>query len=225
LIDDDPEHVSPEPEAHRFEAITTAQDWAAVIGRTTSTARARDYEDKARSLIKAGVMNALRNERFADAAALLDKGKSLARASGRLADSSDIARKAFDVISAPDNPWVVFGAVAISLASQLARNHEQEMKAIPEIARSGWKQGRMERKAARNGHPDRKPLFTLHLPFGRKIPVHFRFRLHFPAHAPATRDPEALALSIFSDEKLIRALRKEGIDVSYGPPDFPVRPA
>jgi hypothetical protein len=198
-----------------------APDWASIFGApdyTTlitpkRTVVSREYEVKVKSLLKAGVIGSLNNQNFTDAAALLHYGPAFAVATGQLAEADERARQAIDVITSPTNPYAIFLLTAMPLISQLLRNHEPELREVP----GRFRNRKMRRKQARkNPPPDQgKPRFTIHLPFGKTIPIrvsaNFKIGKLLLGFKAQTEEPNQLAYKVFSDPKVVTALEKQGI--------------
>jgi hypothetical protein len=182
--------------------------------KKTRTPTQKEYEARCASFLKAGVIGALNTGNMPDAAALLDLGPQFAQATGVLADADERARKAIDLLTSPNSPIAMFALTALPLISQLMRNHEPQIKAAPDT----WRAARAARKAAKAGGPPvakTEPAFTLHLPFGRKIPVRLTTRIKvgklLSGFRSQTSDPRELTFKVFSDPKIVKALADQGI--------------
>jgi hypothetical protein len=207
--DDDQPHTD-----NDYEAVFGAPDYASWV-KVERTQRAREYEKKTNSVLKALTLAAFRNGQLADGATLVHHGPNFSRTLGDLTDVSDNAAKMIDVLTAPDNPWIIFTVTALPFALQFLRNHEREAQNVQKT----WKQARAERKRAkREGTlpPREGTPITVKGPFGRK----FTFHVHFPrpsafllAFKAQTREPVDLAREVLSDEGLRRALDKHGIKI------------
>jgi hypothetical protein len=204
--DDDPDYAS----------LFDAPDYAKLIRGGTQTTVSKEYADKIRSLLKAGVLGTLRSGNIPDAATLLHYGPEFASATGELAASSERTRKLIDLITAPDAPVLLFTVVAVSMVFQLARNHEKELSAASMTRR----EQRTARKQARKDGTPKPPArgITIKLPFGKSFTIGVRFRFPIAKALAAsiraqTHDPADLATKVFSDPKLIAELRKQGIPV------------
>lgn len=213
---DDSEYQPPPPDEDTTEEYTSlfdAPDYATFV-KPEQTKRSKDYEQKVKSVLKATALAAFRNGYVADGATILHYGPSFAKTCGDLTDVSDGAAKAIDMITTPDNPWVVFAFAAIPFAFQFVRNHEQTAEQVQQ----GWRAARKERKAAkargeiplkREGTP-----IQIKLPFGKQ----FTIRVHLPRPASfvkafhaQTHDPRTLTHHVLSDVKLRRVLEEQGI--------------
>lgn len=196
--------------------ILSAPDYSSFVKVTTSRV-AKEYEQKVQSLFKAGFFGALRNENLRDAALYIHFGPNVASTAGALAEKDDRVARAIDMITAPDNPYVAFGMAVVGFAAQFARNHEEELRQIPTIAKQSRAERRAQKKAARENGEDSTPnRIHVKLPFGRTLS--FGIKLRFRAFRKLagfwrfqTHNPDELVQQVFSDEKLIKALAKENI--------------
>ncbi len=200
--------------SNSYSAIFDAPDYSSFV-KQPKTATSREYELKARSMIKSGVMFSLQHGNAADAAAFLHYGPNLASAAGHFADSSEHARKMIDMITAPDNPTVIFALAALTLTSQLLRNRESLLAQLPEER----KLARAQRKAERANEKATPPRLSVRVPFTRKqIPIRFRFRFSFTGMLRSqTKDPNQLVQDVFTDENLVKELAKQNIRVTVRP--------
>lgn len=218
-MSDNDDYATPPPDddddesARNYESIFEAPDYAMFI-KHEQTARGKEYEDKVKSMLKAVALTAFRNGNVVDGATVLHFGSSFAKAAGDLTDTSDNAAKAIDLLTAPDNPWVAFLAIGVPFAMQFFRNHEREAEVIGKT----FKQRRQERKRAKaEGLTPPKEKQGTPITVGRGR-FKFTFRLHVPSPGivlnvfrSQTHDPRQLAHDILSDEKLRKALAKQGI--------------
>jgi hypothetical protein len=205
-----------ERSASNYDALLT-DDYTQIIKGTRSKV-AKEYESKVKSLLKTGALGALRTGNLPDAAAIFRFGPEFSAAAGDLAVVSDSAAKAIDLLTAPDNPYVVFALTALSFGGQIFRNHEP---AVTQVTMA-----RRQMKKYRKEHPEefaqkkkeQKKNVTVSLPFGRKL----QFRVGFKVNPFAslrfivrgrTSEPSDLVTTVFSDGKLIAALKKQGIDI------------
>ena len=188
--------------------------------RRPKTRIATEYEKKTAAALNAAMrFTAARPETITDAAAIIAYGDSFAAATGELAEHNERTRKAIDLILTPESPYLMFLIAAIPLFSQLARNHETQLSTIP--ARFS-RDGRRQRKAIRIVQKPNRPGITVKIPLLRKqfkIPVSFRLNLGF--FRASTVDPNALAVGVFSNEKVMKALSKRGIEIAW--PKVPSR--
>lgn len=191
-----------------WRSIFDAPDFTSLV-RPAQTANAKAHSAKIKSMLKSGVIGCINIGDFPDAAAILSFGPPFADAGGQLADADKRAAKAIDVLTAPGNPYVMFAMTTIPLISQLFRNHEQTIAAIPETRR----QARLRRKAMADARKVEKPRFTIRM-MGREWPIRFRtpqFGKVLSGFKANTRDPETLTLSVFTDPRVVKALEKQGI--------------
>ena len=198
-----------EPELDGWQIIFGAADYTTLI-KPKSTVVSRTYRDKTYSVLKAATVGSINSGNMADAATFIHHGPSFGIAVGQLADADERARKAIDFLTSPSNPYVVFLMTAIPLISQLVRNHEEALSAIPQ----NIKMGRRQRKAMRSAQKDVPPRFTMHL-FGRDIPVRWNPRVKplafLKGFRSQTNDPGDLTNHVFEDPKLLKALADQGI--------------
>ena len=169
------------------------------------------------------MIGAFKRNNLPDAAALLQNGPAFARAVGDAADENDRVRGIVDMITAPDSAMVALAITAFALGSQLVRNHQEQAEHVAEQVKTSWKERReMKRRIARGEvipegrTPAEKPRVTIRLPFGKS--VSFGFRIRVPGIGGIIRGvlgsaipPKNLVYSVFSDDKLIMELRKQGI--------------
>ena len=215
-VNDDDYAAPPSDDNRTYSTIFDAPDYASFI-KKDQTAKSKEYEQKVASMLKALSLGAFKSGNIPDGAAILHHGKSFSKAAGDLTDVSDKAQHAIDILTAPDNPWFVFVTMAMPFFMQLARNHEREAAQV----RMGWKESRRERKRAKaEGLLPPKPQgtpITFKGPFGKKFTFHVRlgkplFLLN--VFRAQTKDPVDLVTEVMSDEKLRKALAKEGITVT-----------
>jgi hypothetical protein len=200
-----------------WRSIFDAPDFTALV-KPAQTHKAKEYSEKVKSVLKSGMVGAINVGDFPDAATILHYGPAFADATGQLADGSEWAAKAVDVITSPGNPVMLFAMTAIPFGAQLFRNHEDLIKNIPETRRNM----RLRRKAMATAHKAEPPRFTIRA-FGRAWPVRFntpKIGKMLAGFKSQTRDPEQLTYKVFTDPAVIRALRKQGI-VLVNPNDPP----
>lgn len=217
FVDDDDYSAPPPNDDNRsYSTIFDAPDYASFV-KKDQTAKSKEYEQKVASMLKALALGAFKSGDIPDGAAILHHGKSFSKAAGDLTDVSEKAQHAIDILTAPDNPWFVFATMALPFAMQIARNHEKTAAQV----RVGWREARRERKRMKaegllppksEGTP-----ITIKGPFGKKFT--FRVRLGKPlfilnVFRSQTKDPVDLVTEVMSDEKLRKALAKEGITVT-----------
>ena len=215
---DNDNYASPpddDADTRNYESIFEAPDYAMFV-KHDQTARGKEYEEKVKSMLKAVSLTAFRNGNVIDGATVLHYGSSFAKAAGDLTDTSDGAAKAIDILTAPDNPWIAFAAVAIPFGLQFFRNHEREA----EVIGKSFRQRRQERKRMKaEGLTPPKEKTGTPITIGRGR-FKFTVRMHVPSPAVVlnvfrsqTHDPRQLAHDILSDEKLRKALAKQGITI------------
>jgi len=205
------EHKADDEPPHEWQAIFDAPDLTQLLNPKGGP-KAAEYTKKINSVLKAGFLSFVNGGNFPDAAAILQYGPTFAKAGGTLAESSDTAAKAIDVLTSPSNPVAMFAIAALTLGGQLWRNHEKELAEVPTTIR----ERRARKKAMRAaGAPPPQPQFTIKL--GRwQIPVRFRFR---PASVLAngvryqTQDPMLLTAQVFGDPDVAKLLDKMGFKV------------
>jgi hypothetical protein len=192
-----------------WESLWNAPDYASLI--TTRQSRiAREYTIKCNSILKALALASINAGDFPDAAALLHHGPPWTHATGQLADESDTVKRTIDLITSPSSPVVMFAITSIALVAQIMRNHETQIKQIPETR----KQARLQRKAMAGARKAEPPRFTIKV-LGRQWPIRFRTRIKlskfFAGFRAQTVEPQDLTIRVFSDPKLLAALEKQGI--------------
>lgn len=213
--DDAPPNGYHEPD---YQALFDAPDFTALL-RPASSRVAKEYTQKTNSVLKALLVGSLNAGDFPDAAAILRHGPGFAAATGQLADASDRAKALIDMATSPASPATMFVMTAIPLIGQIIRNHEAQIAQIPETRR----QRRAMRKAVVQAKAEREPRFTIKM-FGRQWPVYTSFKMPkwskvFAGFRTQTQEPDMLAMQVFTDPKVIDALRKMGVNlVSHEPP-------
>jgi hypothetical protein len=190
-------------------AIFNAPDYASML-KHTSSASAKEYTAKINAMLKTGVVASIRSGNEADAAAILHFGPGFAEAMGDLTDISDKTKKFLDILTAPESPVVAVLFTAIPMAMQLMRNHERQIEQVS-MSRKEMRQARKEAKA--RGETIEKQGVQVKLPFGRSITLPIRVKLNLWSNTKAifqaqTYAPEDLTKQVFSDDKVIAALRK-----------------
>lgn len=194
-------------ESANWQAILDAPDYLTLLkGRKTPTAA--DYEKKVQSVLKEVVkfrLGAGTPSGLADVAAVLAMGPDLAERAGILADADERAKKTLDILTAPDNPWLMFAFAGIPLICQLFRNHEDQLKKVP----GQVKKTRAERKAARAARP--RPVIHIGK---REIRLPFRLSVHFGFLRQSTYDPQYLVNQVMGSDKVRTALyKKYGVQI------------
>jgi len=197
-----------------YDALIDAPDYSTLVKGTRSRT-AREYELKVKSILKAGAMGSLRHGNLPDAATFFRHGPALSAAAGDMADVSDQTRRAIDMLTAPDNPYVMFAVAALPMIAQLWRNHQPQIEQL-QATRRQMRKYRKEHPEEFQRPEDKRKNVELTLPFGRKVSFRVGLKrnplkgLRFAIHTQ-TRDPGELVTMVFSDEKLVAALRKQGI--------------
>lgn len=200
------------PKLPNWQAILDAPEYTSLLkGRPSQ--EAREYQDRVNSILKetlkyrlgAGTITGL-----ADVSAILAYGPDFAERAGMLAAYDDKAKKALDMLTAPDNPWVLFAFAAIPLIGQLLRNHDEDVTRI----RRGWsKEARAERKAQKETQAA-KPKAKIRL-FKREITVPFRFKIKLSLFRPNSTDPQVLINQVMGSDKVRKALHdKYGVKIA-----------
>jgi hypothetical protein len=211
--DDDSEAME---EEHDYSALFDAPSYSQFI-KTAPNSKAKTYEKRVQSMMKAGMVASLNNHQWPDAATFLKHGPGFATAAGNLAAEDARAAAIVEMLTAPDSPYVMFFMVAIPMIAQLTRNHQPELR---EVGRT-FREKRSDRKQARLSGASRprasKPPITVHI-FKRefKIPIRFRVRLPnfrnvFKAFLAPTQYPDEIAAEVFNDPSVVKALHKMGV--------------
>ena len=171
------------------------------------TANARDYEKRVASLVKTIAFARMQSTGgLPDAAALIYHGQNFASAAGMLADADKHAAKMIDIITSPENPYVAFAIAGLPLVAQLMRNHEAQLEKLP----SRVKMTRAQRKALKAANP--RPSAEITIPIiKKKLKVKIPFKLNLGILRTQSTDPGTLVNTVFSDDKVRRELRKQGI--------------
>lgn len=181
------------------------------------TARAKEYRGKVNSLLNAALQLRLADPNgLPDVSAILQRGPATALRAGALADDNDGFRKALDIITAPDNPAVMFAFAVIPLVTQLLRNHEDGVKDLREKRATRRNMTGAERKAARETAKANRPRVEFKL-FGRtwRLPLRkFRLNLGGMLHVN-TVAPEYLVSEVIGDPK-VRAELSKRFGVKWG---------
>ena len=214
-IDDDEQDDEFEGSEHDYSTLFDAPSYSEFI-KTAPNSRARSYERRVQSMMKAGLVMSLNNHQWPDAATFLKHGPGFAKAAGNLAAEDARAAALVEMLTAPDSPYIMFAMVALPFIAQLVRNHQPDIKQ----AGATWRERRAERKQAKlSGAKPRAtaPPITVHL-FKRefKIPIRLRLKLPnlkniFKAFLAPTQFPNEIAAEVFNDESVVKALHKMGI--------------
>jgi hypothetical protein len=187
--------------------------------KPAQTAKAKEYSAKVKSMLKSGTVAAIKVEDFPDAAAILAYGPGFADACGQMADQSDWAEKAIDILTSPASAPLTFALTASTFLMQLARNHEHTFQELPN-ARRNAKLRKQAMKDARKAEP---PRFKIRI-FGREWGIRYqpknRFKGIFGAFRAQTQEPTALTYNVFTDPRVLAMLKKQGI-VLVAPNDSP----
>lgn len=198
-----------------FSNLFDAPDYSSFI-KTKPNSKAKSYEARIASLMKAGLVGSLNAGNFPDAATFLKHGPGFAKATGNLAAEDARIAGIVDMITAPESPYVMFALVAIPLVSQLMRNHKTEINE----AGSTFKQKRAQRKAEKKAgirQPSTVKPITFKL-FRREITVPIRIRFKFPsvknafkAFLAPTQHPVQITKEVLGDPRVQAELRKMGL--------------
>lgn len=173
------------------------------------SAKAKAYERKVHSVLTGALKWTIKTPQgLPDAAAIIAYGDGFAAAAGDLADASERAAKVIDFITAPDNPALVFALMSVQLGSQLIRNHQDQLQAIPAAVQNRKTTTKAERKAAR----DAKPGINIKIPFIKKT-FKLRVALHMGFLTAQSVDPHALTEGVFSNPSIVKQLEKQGIHI------------
>lgn len=200
------------PKLPNWQAILDAPEYTSLL-KGRPSAEAREYEQRVNSILKevlkyrlgAGTITSL-----ADVSAILAYGPDFAERTGVLAAHDERAKKAVDMLTAPDNPWVLFAFAAIPLIGQFLRNHDEDVTRI----RRGWsKEARAERKAQKEALAAKpKPKVRL---FKREITLPFRFRIKLSLFRPNSVEPQILINQVMGSDKVRKAIRdKYGVSIA-----------
>lgn len=227
LFDDDETGAS----FSNYEALFDVPDFATLI-RGTRSSTAREYETRVKSAFKTVAINALRHNNLADAAAVFEYGPAFSAAAGDLSDKSEKTRQMIDILTSPENPYVALVMIALPFAAQLFRNHQpviQQVTATRKQMRKLRKLQRQDPEGFAKAYPNFPPPETrepknveVKLPFGRKLSFRVALKINpirvlgFAYHTQ-THDPDELVNRVFSDPKLIAALKKQRINIVQTP--------
>jgi hypothetical protein len=207
-----------------FSNLFDAPSYSSFI-KTAPNSKAKSYEARVASLMKAGMIMSLNNGLYPDAATFLKHGPGFSKAAGNLAASDARAAAIVDMLTAPESPYVMFAMVALPMVSQLFRNHQSEVQQVG----ATMKERRAERKRNKRAGvvPPRKPPITVHL-FRREIKLPIRVNLRMPrlqnvfkAFLTPTQHPQHIAAEVFSDPAVVKALHSLGLFPREAPADEP----
>jgi hypothetical protein len=177
------------------------------------TSIAREYEKKTEAALNSVMRFCAQNPRtVADAAAIIAYGDNFASAVGEVAEVNRRTRQMIDLILSPESPWLALAIAGIPMATQLLRNHETAVSNIPQTFKN--RPSKEQRKAVKAEAKANRPKVAFKL-FKREIKITLPFRLKFNFVMSQTVEPEALTKAVFSNEQVVKALKKRGIDVAY----------
>jgi hypothetical protein len=198
-----------------FSNLFDAPDYSSFI-KTKPNTKAKSYEVRIASLMKAGLVGSLNAQQYPDAATFLKHGPGFAKATGNLAAEDARIASIVDMITAPESPYIMFALVAIPLVSQLMRNHRSEINE----AGATFKQKRAQRKAEKRAgikQPSTVKPIKLKI-FRREITIPIRIRFKFPslrnafkAFLAPTQHPQQITQEVLGDPRVQSELRKMGI--------------
>lgn len=200
---------------HDFSNLFDAPDYSSFI-KTKPNSKAKSYEAKVASLMKAGLIGSLNAQQYPDAATFLKHGPGFAKATANLAVEDARIASIVDMITAPESPYVMFALVAVPLISQLARNHRSEINEAGATFKQKRAQRKAEKKAGIRQPSTIKPIkFKL---FKREITVPIRVRFKFPslrnafrAFLAPTQHPVQITNEVLGDPRVQAELRKMGL--------------
>ncbi len=177
------------------------------------TATAREYEHKAESALNAVMRFCAQNPKTVpDAAAIIAYGDNFAAAVGEVAEINAKTRKMIDLILTPESPWLALAIAGIPMFTQIMRNHQTSLEQVPR--QFGNREQRKAAKAERKAQRASQPKFTVKM-FGREIGIRVPIRPNLKFFVSQTVEPDALANAVFSNEQVVKALKKRGIDVAW----------
>jgi hypothetical protein len=180
------------------------------------TAIAREYEHKAESALNAVMRFCAQNPKTVpDAAAIIAYGDNFAAAVGEVAEINPKTRRMIDLILTPESPWLALAIAGIPLATQLMRNHQESLATIP--SRFGSREQRKAAKAERKASKASQPKFTFKI-LGKQIGIRIPLKFKLGILTSQTVEPESLTNAVFSNEQVVKALKKRGIDVAWQMP-------
>lgn len=176
--------------------------------RRPKTATARDYEKRTASALKTVMMGLLQNpSSVPDAANIIYHGTNVSAAAGMLADADKRAARFLDIITTPENPYILFAVAMVPFISQFVRNHEGTIESAP----ARFKQ---RRKLKKEGKLPPSPAATITIPvIKKKIKVPFRLHFRLSVFRSQSLPPEEITQRVFSDDKVRRELRKLGVRI------------
>lgn len=205
--DDYPEDVPGKPGDVDL-SLFDSPDFADFI-KTPTTANAKAYEKRVASLLKTIAFSRMTTPGgVADGATLIYHGGNFSKAMGRLADTDKTVARGIDIITSPENAYVAAVLVTLPMVAQLMRNHETQLDALPGKVRKT----RAQRKAERAANPKARAEITIPI-LKKKVRVYIPFKLNFGAFRSQSVEPSLLVTKVFSDDKVRRELRKQGIRI------------
>jgi hypothetical protein len=224
-LDDEDFPDGEEEEFHDYSKLFDAPSYSDFI-KTAPNSRAKTYEKRVQSMMKAGMVMSLNSHQWPDAATFLKHGPGFAKAAGNLAAEDARAAHLVDMLTAPDSPYVMFAMVAIPMVAQLFRNHASDIETVAASASANRKARKAARKEAKaTGFKATTPPITVRI-FKRefKIPIRFRvklpkFKAIFNSFLAPTQQPDEIAAEVFNDPAVIKALHKMGLFPRQAGPD------
>ena len=181
--------------------------------RKPKTAIAREYEHKTEAALNSVMRFLAQNPKtVADAATIIAYGDNFASAVGEVAEINRNTRRMIDLILSPESPWLALAIAGIPMFTQLMRNHETTVASVPQAFKN--RPDRATRKANRAEAKANRPKVSFKL-FKREIRFTVPFKLKFGFVMSQTVEPEALTRAVFSNEQVVKALKKRGIDVAW----------
>jgi len=206
-IADDPQPESSDEWTGPDLSFLDSPDFADFMKRPR-TATARDYEKRTASALKTVMMGLLQHPgSVPDAANIIYHGSNVSAAAGMLADADKRAARFLDIITTPENPYIVFAVAVVPFISQFIRNHEGTIETAP----ARFKQ---RRRLKKEGKLSTSPAATVTLPFiKKKIRVPFRLQFRLSVFRSQSIPPEVITQRVFSDDKVRRELRKLGVRI------------
>lgn len=211
-----------EEEEHDFSTLFDAPSYSSFI-KTAPNSKAKSYEARVASLMKAGMVMSLNNQQWPDAATFLKHGPGFSKAAGNLAAEDARIAGIIEMLTAPDSPYVMFALVAIPMVSQLFRNHQADIQQAAATVKESRAEKRRNRKAGIS--PPKQPPITVHL-FKREFRLPLRVKLRMPklqnmfkAFLAPTQNPQHIAAEVFSDAAVVKALHNMGLYPREAAPD------
>jgi hypothetical protein len=220
---DNDEDLDEEEEFQDYSTLFDAPAYSEFI-KTAPNSKAKSYEKRVQSMMKAGMVMSLNNAQWPDAATFLKHGPGFAKAAGNLAAEDPRAARMVDMLTAPDSPYIMFAMVAIPMVAQLFRNHAPEIQEAATSAKEKRAARKMARRTGEKVKPSTPPI-TVHL-FKRqfKIPIRFRikvpkFQAIFKSFLAPTQAPDQITAEVFNDPAVVKALHKMGLFPRQAPDD------